>query len=259
MVSTNGVPAPLQLPPYVSQKLERSPLVLVAVQVNFEEVGDLTHGQARAVQKRLGSSWASLQVAPQMRFTFTPAGPVQENKNAYRLESVDGWSLMLNSDSVTLETQKYEGWQTMATVFKAVAETVATVFDPSQCLRLGMRFIDQVPMPDGQQDWRGLIRESVRGLVDDTTFGSAVLGSDQRQLLLLESDARCMFHHGLLADEGAEGPRKYLLDYDVFREIPMPFTVDDVTQTAEILHGYTGALFRASLEDDLYLWLKGVK
>ena len=234
--------------------------MLVAAQINFEEVGELVHSQARRVQKRLGEDWTALRASPQIRVTFTPTGPIQETRAAYRLTSSDSfWSLTLNPDSVTLESRKYGRWEGMAYKLAAVAGAVAEVFDPSQCLRLRLRYIDQIPLPEGEHSWDGLIKESVRGLVNAPTFGRAILGSDQRHLLLLDEQARCMFHHGLLADDvgASEQMQKYLLDYDVFVEIPTSFDVDQVTATANQLHGYIGALFRSSIEDKLYEWLEG--
>ena len=84
--------------------------MLVAAQINFEEVGELVHSQARRVQKRLGEDWTALQAAPQIRVTFTPTGPIQETRAAYRLTSSDSFcSLTLNPDSVTLNRESTVG------------------------------------------------------------------------------------------------------------------------------------------------------
>ncbi|WP_169584584.1 TIGR04255 family protein [Antrihabitans stalactiti] len=259
-MSTNVPVVPLQLARYDSEPLQRSPLVLVAAQINFEEIGTgVSHAQAREIQKALDASWTSLQPAPQMRVTLTATGPVSEtSRSAYRLQSsVGAWSLVISPDSVTLETQNYPGWGKMAPQIESVADAVAKVFDPSQCLRLGLRYIDKIPLPDGHDNWDGLIPAAIRSLLSDPTFGGSVLGSDQRHMLQLEEGALCMFHHGLQADDQGRASGIYLLDYDVFDQSPRAFAVGDIMAATTVLHQHTGALFRASLDDTLYEWLKG--
>jgi len=218
------------------------------------------HAQGRAFQKNLGDKiWTSLQPAQQVRFTITPTGPIQDARTAYQLQSVDRhWTATLNSDSVAIETRSYESWGGMAEKLEAASVAVALVLDPSQCLRLGLRYIDQVQMPPGKETWDGLINDSVRGLVNAPAFGSSILGSDQRHLLMLSEDVRCMFHHGLVAQEDTQQiGRTYLLDYDVSIDTPRPFSPTDIAEQSNLLHNYAGALFRASIEPDLYTWLKG--
>jgi uncharacterized protein (TIGR04255 family) len=249
------------LPEYVSLKLVRSPLVLVAAQINFEEVGkDVTHLQAREVQRALDDSWTGLQAAPQVRTTLTPSGAVNEpQRGAYRLSSGDAsWSLAINTDSVILETRAYTGWDDMSSRLYAIAAVVAKVLDPAQRLRIGLRYVDQVPLPDGQDDWTGLIPDELLGVGAHPVLGTLVTATEHRCLLQLAPDARCLFRHGLMQEaDPAQGTAPYLLDYDVFNDSPAPFGVEDLRDAAEALHQYAGALFRASVTEDLYAWLKG--
>lgn len=234
--------------------------MLVAAQINFEEIGnDVTHKQAREVQKIVGTSWTRLQAAPQMRATLTPAGPLAERtRSAYLMQSADEqWSAVVSPDSVTLETRRYEGWADMSAKIGVIAGAVATVFDPSQCLRFGLRYINQVSLPDIHESWDGLIPASLLSLISDSRFSSSIMGSDQRHLLQLDANARCMLHHGLLADPEGRVGKSYLLDYDVFSEDPQVFAAEQVLAIASELHSHAGALFRASIEDELYQWLKG--
>ena len=251
----------MNLPPYESIHLARSPLVLVAAQINFEEVTtNVAHFQARAVQRAVALDvWSKLQAAPQIRTTFTPAGAVNEpNRQAYRLLSKDeAWSLVINPDSVILETREYAGWTLMAERLGSAAQAVAAVFDPAQRLRLGLRYVDQIPLPEGWSSWEGLIPEALLGLSRHETFKDHILGSEQRHLLQIDETARCMLRHGLLPDDDQRPVQAYLLDYDVFDDTAESFEPSDVATCAKRLHDYAGSLFRISLTDDLYEWLKG--
>ena len=258
-VSTKGA-ALVNLPDYVSKPLARSPLVLVALQINFEEVGrEVTHAQARQVQKAAGPMWTQLQSAPLITTTMTPGGVINEpNRQAYRLLSADGkWSALLNPDSVALETQAYPGWTDMRETVEAFANAVSEVFDPASELRLGLRYIDQVPLPEGKTSWQGLIPTSLLGLALDDRFADGVLASDQRVVLQLDESHRCLLRHGLLANSQGEFGKVYLLDFDVYREGAGRYDPASICDGAEALHGYIGRLFRASITDDLYEWLEG--
>lgn len=250
----------MDLPEYVSLKLARSPLVLVAAQINFEEVGkDITHGQARDMQRTLDKSWTKLQAAPQVRTTLTPAGAVNEpQRGAYRISSHDGlWSLVINPDSVILETRAYTGWGDMSEKLYAIADAVTKVLDPAQRLRIGLRYVDQIPLPDGKNDWSGLIPDELLGVRTHPALGALVTASEQQCLLQLLPDARCLFRYGLVQEDDPKKEASYLLDYDVFNDSPGPYGVEDLRVATEALHKYAGSLFTASVTPDLYAWLKG--
>lgn len=252
--------AVLDLPEYVSEHLARSPLVLAAAQINFEEVGrEVTHGQARALQKAVGAAWTQLMTAPLVSTTLTATGAVNEpTRQAYRLSTTDGtWSALLNPDSVTVETRAYPGWDAMRATVVAFAEAVAQVYDPSSELRLGLRYVDQVPLPDGHDDWTGLIPEHILGIANDAHLGSGVLASDQRVLLQVAPEARCVMRHGLLSDEAGHFGRLYLLDYDIFRENSGSYSAASVAQGADALHAFVGGLFMASITPELHQMLRG--
>lgn len=250
----------MNLPEYTSVRLPRSPLLLVAAQINFEDVGrEVTHAQARSVQKHMGPGWTRLESAPLVQATMTSGGAVNEpNRQAYRLSAPTGsWTLQVNPSTVTLETRKYEGWDSLREQLAALAAAVSQVFDPASEQRLGLRYIDQVPLPDGRTGWDGLIEQSLLGLTLDRRFAGSVLASDQRVLLQLDGDARCVLRYGQVPDPATSlAAETYLLDYDVFRE-NREFDPGSVAAGADALHEYVGGLFRASITDDLYTWLAG--
>lgn len=242
------------LPDYVSRPLARSPLVLVAAQLTFEEIGPgVLHAQAREIQGAVGSRWTRLQAQSMVATTATPGGAVSDPRRAaYRLSSGDAqWSALLSPDSVAVETRVYAGWSEMRDTILSFAAAVASVFDPASEIRLGLRYIDQVVLPRGRPGWAGLIPDSLLGITLDAQFASAVLASEQQVVLALDDQSRCLFRHGRLADQAGQ-PGKYLLDYDVYRENAGPFAFDLLAEGIDTLHSYVGQLFRASISDELY-------
>lgn len=250
----------MDLPEYVSHLLARSPLVLVSAQVNYEEVGsEVIHPQARDVQRRLGKEWAQLQTAPRVTANLTSFGITSEPpRQAYRLLTEDSnWAILLNPDSVSIETRVYPGWAQFREKVSNLVRAVSEVFDPAREHRLGLRYVDQVALPAGYGDWEGLIPDGMLGMVLDERLRDGVLASDQRVLLQMEAGVRCVFRHGLFADESGRPGEAYLLDYDLFRDDQRDFDSDQIAESYDQLHQHAGTLFRASLSDKLYDWLKG--
>lgn len=144
--------------------------------------------------------------------------------------------MRLNPDSVTLETRAYAGWSGFRNLVERLAAAVTAVFDPATELRLGLRYVNQVSLPDGHSAWQGLVPDALLGVSLDSRFAGGVLASDQRLLLQVDDDARCLFRHGLLADPETERlGAAYLLDYDVYRE-NRAFDAERTTTGADVLH-----------------------
>ncbi len=250
----------VDLPIYVGSRFEHSPLVLVAAQINYEEVAtEIKHPQAREVQKALGSRWTALQAAPIVQTTMTPAGAVNSpQRGAYRLSTSDSkWALAVNPDNFVLETNAYTRWADMAAQLELATQAIADVFDPASRLRVGLRYVDQIQLPEGYGSWQGLIPSSLLGLGADPRFAPGVLGSEKRYLLQLDAGAQCLFRHGLMADGKKTPGRTYLLDFDVFNDQPTMFDAEAIQVVLQSLHAHAGALFEASIEPELRNQLRG--
>lgn len=251
----------MDLREYQSQPLARSPLVLVAAQVNFEDIGEgVAHKSARAVQDLVGPEWRQLQSAPLKRASMSASGDViqEPQRQAYRLLTAGGgMSALLNPDAVTVETREYSRWEEFADQVKSFVSAVAEVFDPGSRFRLGLRYVDQIPLPEGRDSWLGLIPDSLLGMYADDPFASGVLATDERVLLQLDEATRCVMRKGLLADDSGKPGASFLLDFDVFKEQADRYDMEGIMAGLNALHAYSGQLFRSSVTDELFSWLKG--
>jgi uncharacterized protein (TIGR04255 family) len=250
----------MELKEYESRILVRSPLILVAVQINFEEVArEISHAQARAFQREIGSEWVQLQAAPLVTTTITSTGvPIQEpNRQAWRIATEDEkWSIFLRPDNITMETQNYARWEQFSERFAVICAAAATVFDPAVRFRIGLRYVDKIPMPEGKESWDGLISNSLLGMASDSQFKDGILASDQRVLIQYSDGIRCLLRHGIMPE--AEVPLPFfLLDFDVFTEGKDRFDVSDIATVSENLHLRVGQTFRTCLTDEMYELLKG--
>jgi len=248
----------LSLPQHSHVHLAQAPLGLAAAQVHFEDVGDLVRSDARAVQKALGlEEWPEVQAHQIITGVFSPTGIGQQPpRPAWQLKAKDGQrAIALNPDSVAIETSVYPGWRTYREAFAALLRAVDTVVSPQQSRRLGLRYVNQIELPDGYEGWDGLIPSELLGpAVAKGQFAGGVVATEQRVVLDVAEGIRCLFRHGSFVDP--DGRRLYLLDFDIFRETPCDFDASAIIQEAETLHETLYNLFRVTITDDLFGHLK---
>lgn len=243
---------------YTSRRLNRSALVLVAAQIDFEQVGvEVAHSQARAVQKIMGKEWTNLKATSLAKTTITSEGfKAEPNRQAYRIAKKDDtWAINVRADAITLETNSYQMWPEFEENFKSIVQATESVLDPAQIVRIGVRFVDQFSLPEGFLTWDGLISKSLLGVTADERLGDGVVITDYRTLLEYVDGAKCLLRHGNLLDNS--GVSKFLLDFDVFNDNHESFDPGHILSELNKLHIYAGQTFRTSITEDLYKWLEG--
>lgn len=248
----------LSLPHHPHVKLGRAPISSAALQVHFEDVGDVVRSDARAVQKALGlRKWSDLQAQQIITGVLGPAGFGQQPaRPAWQIKSSDGqWAVVLHPDSVALEVNEYPGWQGYKAAFQALVRAIGDVIGPQQSRRLGLRYVNQIQLPPGHKNWDGLIPAELLGpAAGQGPFAGSVVATEQRIILDVANGIRCLMRHGMFVDQN--GSNLYLLDYDIYRETPTVFDTDAIIGEAEVLHETVYDVFRATITDDLFQYLK---
>ncbi|WAL72681.1 TIGR04255 family protein [Kitasatospora sp. YST-16] len=253
-MSTSGVWSAIASQPQPHERLDHSPLALVAAQVHFEDVGDVSRQDARALQNVLGrQAWPEIQGQQLLVGVIGPTGIGQQPPRlAWQIAQPDRTKVVsLNPDSVAMETGSYAGWQDYSQNLTKLIAAVADVIAPTQVRRVGLRYVNQITLPDGHETWDGLIPDHVLGLAaKDSPVAQAIWATEQRVALKVDDEIQCIFRHGLFSD--TEGSKKYLLDYDIYRESQRGFDVTEISQTANALHERVWLLFRATVTEDLF-------
>ncbi|MFD4787769.1 TIGR04255 family protein [Streptomyces sp. NPDC058459] len=247
----------LKLPEHSGERLSRSPLILVAIQITFEDLGDIARADARAVQNVMGrTSWPGLFSNPILSGVLSATGINQQpTRQGWRITSPDAFSAAsIAPDSATIETRAYPGWGTYSGHFSLLVGALAEVLDPQQHLRLGLRYINQVALPDWATDWKEFIPPTLLGPLLDETLGPGITATEQRIVIDVDEGAHCLLRHGAFAD--SDGKSQYLLDYDVFGESQPAFEPRKIMEEAERLHNVVRGLFRATITDKLYQHLR---
>lgn len=254
----------MKLKEYKSEKFLQDPLKLVASQVNFEEIGsEVEHKQARKFQKFMGADWVKL--IPQENSVISlnsnnRANIEQSVRKEYRLNTGDDLkTIVISSDHVTLEVKRYDGWESFLELFGKVCSATQEVFDPSNQLRLGVRFVNDFALPPHKENWKGLIPNEILGLAGSEIFMDGVFASDQRTILIFEDNTKCILRHALFKTDPQSLRPNFLLDFDAFDDIPVKFDKNQIKQSADQLHLNIGKSLTSCITDEMRSWLVGEK
>ena len=247
----------LNLPRRPDEKLTKSPLKAVACQINFDDLGEVTRGDAQRVQKQLDRSiWPTLRAAQLITGVVAPTGISQQApRQAWQLqERGDTHSINLRPDNITLETQAYDDWKAFRGRLEVLLQAVDDVFAPSRMLRAGLRFINQLTLDENQSIGSHIIVEHLLGPIGDPYLGPGVSATEQTMLIEVDEDAglKCILRHGLFPP--SDGPRSYLVDIDVNLDVPSSeintFDPESILDSIDEIHGVAWDIFCVVLTDE---------
>lgn len=247
----------------MSEVWPNAPLALVAVEAKFPaaSVGSASVNVQRAVRDQLGTGWV-LENAKEQSFEvgFGPGGLHPPN---FRVESLTRITVRdrtqvvtLRPDSLSIEVTRYEGYPAFRELLARVFEAVERVLTPDGLTRLGLRYIDEIRVPDlttidEWADWvdPALLAPLSEGLSRSgwTSAAQYETGEDRRLVLRYgPADGPVIESTGPLkrAKTHAPGP-VFVLDFDSFwqpSEIPA-FDADDLLVACDELRNPARALF----------------
>lgn len=243
-----------------SEVYPNPPLALVAAEVRFPDgatlLGSAVH---RAVRDRLGNDWVIEGGKQQtMEVAVGPAGmgpPNIRQENVSRITVRDRTQIVtLRSDSLTIEATRYGGYETFRQLLHLAFSVVGDVLEPDGVSRLGLRYIDEIFIPDAvQPDWAEWIHGSLLppptdGLHPATWTGAVQydIGFERRMVLRYgPADQPVVASAGPLRRlRVTEGPI-FMLDFDSFwqpSDIPS-FSADGLVSACDELRAPIRNLF----------------
>jgi uncharacterized protein (TIGR04255 family) len=218
-----------------SEVWPNAPLALVAVEARFPTVGGpLRPPVHRAIRDMLGGEWV-LEGAKQqtMQIAFGSGGALPPNVKTEELTRITvrdrTRAVTVRPESLTIEATRYDGYPSFRPLLAAAFEAVERVLQPDGLTRLGMRYIDEIRIPEmsGAHPWDDWIDDSllaprVEGLTT-RTWTSAVqydVGEERRLVLRYgPADGPVVDPSGPLkrTTKPPAGPM-FLLDFDSFWE-----------------------------------------
>lgn len=132
-----------------------------------------------------------------------------DQKFSHRFLSKKGdWLVSFKSSAIALETETYTNFEDFAGKLDWVVEKVAPLLDSDYFTRVGLRYINHIPIGDGPLD--GWVRQDLVAGATDERLGQ--IDKLETEIRGLTESGRYTFRHGLATDEQAN--RLYRLDFD---------------------------------------------
>lgn len=236
-----------------------SPLRLALLQVRTTPVLALERPEAvEQVVGALGGGW-TLTDRQANREVAVQVGPEGVRQQAGSPETV--WVLSsesgntraaLSASSVAVETESYERWDVFGQAIGEVLNAVSATLAPKRCVRLGMRYINELDVSRADADPHRLAEQVNPALVAPAIALDRPVASSFTELRTVEDDGAVFaLRHGLV------NTNTYLLDFDAYREGPEDFDPAELTNRAEGFHGRIESVFAWALTDDYLHELRG--
>lgn len=193
-----------------------------------------------------------------------------ETERRYRFLSRERTaSAVVARNAITVETTDYQEFDDFRALVLTVADAVATTTNIVGIERIGLRYIDEVRVPDeirDASDWRGWISDDVIGVLDVTDGYTPdalqtvlrLVGEDSTGVVLRYA---AMVGDGVVGDgplrrraPAASGPF-FVIDTDSFRTSTGPamedFDHERIASILDLIHEPVGTLFHRAITDRL--------
>lgn len=200
-------------PPAVKRVEYSQNFIKTAVcELRFPTLLELEGKPPRAFQTKIRKGYPFYEAQ-----TLQLGGPGEGSvQHQYLFRSKDEkWTVSIKSFSIGLETTKYVDFEAFFTRLMDVLKNAAELIDSDFFTRVGLRYVNAVPISDGKLD--GWIRPdlvcAITGgvLGDPASFGSIIEGRTQRGTYTLR--------HGMLKSSNQqEQVDNYQLDFDYAKE-----------------------------------------
>lgn len=255
-----------------------SPLQLVAAEVRYPYAPRLRRQETLdALQIDLEDVLPIRRTVKQMSVEVNPAGEVnQQNEDIFRLFNRSfTTSAAITPTALTVETTSYTEFSDFRSLVQTVLEAVETSRGPTVVERIGLRYIDEVRVPNAistSDDWRGWIADDLTSPVaiapgQISTFQGAietVTGADQKLVLRYAAlnGTGVVGSDPLKRRDNPETGPFFVIDVDSFWEPSsaehfIDYDSKQLVQRFVELHEPTGTAFQRTLTDRLRSLFRG--
>jgi uncharacterized protein (TIGR04255 family) len=230
--------------------LTKAALALVVAQVRFDLTNLVEDRQvARAFYERLGGRDGPFPAISQFRaqqVTFDPAsqpgdGVTRVEQRGWRIVAEDQASqVTLAPDALTVETSVFQSWDKFGPVLDSALEALNDEVGPAVCGRVGLRFINVLPVPRSERST--LLRSELLGITVHDNLGDGVEDFESRFTLRLDEGISVLVRSAPAQAESDED--RFVLDVDGSVEPQTPFSKDEVSMTFKTLNDRCLSVFQ---------------
>jgi len=244
------------------------PIAMVAVEVRHSGTDPVTEAGYTAIRQQLRKQWPVQLPDQEVTLDFGSSVPSPVMIECRRFASRDRrTAIAIRPGSTTVETVDYKGWDDLQLTLRAALDVRAEVSEPSGYERVGLRYIDEVRVPDGGDavDWSPWVHASLLAAQPDEDVdlrlsdwqGMSQFGpADGRSLVLRYGPRKgyAVEPNGPLRRADTPAGTFFLLDFDSFWETsgPVPaFEPDELMVRCDDLHAPVRRFFEGLITDKL--------
>ncbi len=252
----------LNLPQADHVPLRHPPLPLVVAQARFAtQAGSALSSEVTALFQAslLGAGYDFSQVTPVQtnEIVFGPGVPPSASVSAsgFQFSPEDkSWMVTLMADSVSLETPSFLSFaDQFGPLLNEVLAAATVAIIPIAVTRVGLRFVNLLRSPDGQNDWGRWLRPALVAPHIDELLSPGVLNHNQQLILDVAPQVRSAVRTGPAMDGNQDA---FLLDIDTFADLATLWTSESVSGWFEQLNESGVALFQALISAEMLAHLK---
>lgn len=248
-----------------------APLMLVAFELRFTTIPGLEAGRWEDVYATIRESFPIVGPPPRMALQFGPGGAEQRPQGVRLLDRERSRAVALYDESVIVETSAYVRFEELLELIGTVLGALHQAAPIPAVQRVGLRYIDEISVPETGHDWGRYIDESL--LCPLGKFADFSPGAYSGTLELAAGDQRTVnLNYGVFSEpvvnpDGAlRIPRSpegayFLIDLDSFWNAPQSefpeFQIQQVLEKCEQLHDPIRRIFEQSITDDLRSLMRG--
>lgn len=184
---------------------------------------------------------------PQMEqvneFSVGPNGPTSSNAAHVFRSLRGGWTVTLKPASVAIEAKSYPGYEKFRERILEMIEAAAPVIDSSFWTRVGLRYINLIPMDTGHQG-SDYVNPALVAPLDSGVFRA--VGECSGKIRGGTEDHGYTLQHGIKREGSSKGTVElsYLIDVDLWRS---EVELTDTMQVIDELHRLSFAVFDWSI------------
>lgn len=223
------------LPQVTRVVFERSPLALALCQVRFASVLNIANPVFVApFQQEIQSRYpiGGQQTGVELEFKPEEAEVKQRASPSFQwrfVDQEDNWTVILAQNFLAIETRAYVDFSDFLDRLRQALKALVQHINPRIVTRLGLRYVNEIR--PGNLAWAKTVRRELLGPLGVEGLRKHTYQSLQQVWLRYPDNHGINIRHGLLPSSTTIKPRRgeaspsqpfYLLDIDVFREIPKP-------------------------------------
>lgn len=235
--------------------LSRAPLITVVSQIRFPPITSIAREEfVGPFQERIRQQFPVLRQEREVNVVLTPSGVSPGGDPAPIWRFLDrpqdsGWKVSLAPSFVALDTSTYESRTDFLGRLRAVLAALADTVAPSTSDRIGLRYVDRVPLDQGDGDLEQWIKPQVLGMTPVQPGAGASLTHSVSDTEFQLGDATLHGRWGLIPPNTQLDPLhgdavdvpSWILDLDMYTSAMRDFDVDRLVATTE---GFAAHIYR---------------